>query len=196
MTAENTQKQFPVVTSIVFVVTMTVTALQFVFPAVLTELRRSPEMYSSGEWWRFITPLFVHTEGWPQIVFNGLCLAILGPMVEYRYGPYRWLALYFLAGFVGELAGFAWKPTGAGASVAFCGLLGGLAIWRLVLDRTQRGRLVGGGILAFAVSLTAIHDLHGPPILAGMFVALLMVTFPGSELGNAALQKSGEESVA
>ena len=196
MTAENTQKRIPVVTTIVFIVTMTVTSLQFIFPVVLSELRRSPEMYSSGEWWRFITPLFVHTEGWPQIVFNGLCLAILGPVVERYYGPYRWLALYFLAGFVGELAGLAWKPTGAGASVACCGLLGGLAIWRLLRDRTQRGRLIGGGILAFAVSLTAIHDLHGPPILAGMFMAVLMITFPGSELGRAALQKNGGESVA
>jgi membrane associated rhomboid family serine protease len=182
MTAEKTLRRLPVFTVIVFTITMAVTALQFVFPVVLAQLRRSPEMYSSGEWWRFLTPLFVHSEGWPQIIFNGLCLAILGPMVERRYGPYRCLALYFVSGFVGELAGLAWKPTGAGASVACCGLLGGLAIWRWLRDRTPRGRIVCGAILTFAVTLTAIHDLHGPPILAGMFLAVLMLRFSSSNV--------------
>lgn len=182
MTAENNQRRFPVSTSIVFLVTMTVTALQFLFPVVLANLRRSPEMVSSGEWWRFLTPLLVHSEGWPQIVFNGICLAILGPIVERRYGSSRWLALYFVSGFVGELAGFAWKPTGAGASVGCCGLLGGLAVWRLLCDRSPRGRLIGGGILVFAVFLTGFRDLHGPPLLAGMCLAWLMITLPGSDL--------------
>lgn len=196
MKLESTARRFPICTTSVFVVTGIITTLQFFFPEVLANLRRSPDMVSSGEWWRFVTPLFVHSEGWPQIVFNGMCLAILGPIVERRYGSYRWLVLYFVAGFVGELAGLAWKPTGAGASVACCGLLGGLATWRLLCDRTPRGRLIGSAILVFAVFLTGFRDLHGPPILAGICLAGLMMMVPGSNLRLTALPKNGENSVA
>ena len=173
---EDQRRHFPMVTATVFSVTMIVTTLQFIFPSILAGLRRTPEMYAAGEWWRFITPLFVHAEGWPQILLNGICLAAMGPTVERRYGRWQWLVLYFGSGFVGELAGFTWKPNGAGASVACCGLLGGLAIWRLLRDKPPRGRLIGGGILIFAITLTAFRDLHGPSILTGMCLAGLLLT--------------------
>jgi membrane associated rhomboid family serine protease len=47
-------------------------------------------------------------------------------VVEQRLGRVRWLALFVVGAVVGEIAGYAWDPTGAGASVALCGLMAGL----------------------------------------------------------------------
>jgi hypothetical protein len=57
--------------------------------------------------------------------------AVVGTFVERIFSRRDWLLLYFVSGVFGELAGMFWKPTGAGASVAGCGLLGALAVWVL-----------------------------------------------------------------
>jgi rhomboid protease GluP len=165
----------PLVTATVLGMTGAVTALAYVFPAVLAALQRSPATFSDREWWRLITPLFVNPEGWRQIVFNFTCINILGTIVERLFGRIRWLILYFGAGVVGELAGLAWKPFGGGASVAGCGLLGALGTWLLTRNPAIQARVGGGIILAGAITLTAIRDLHGPPILAGMCLAFGML---------------------
>ena len=54
---------------------------------------------------------------------------IVGCIVERIYGPWRWLLFYLAAGLTGEIAGYAWQPQGAGASVAGAGLLGALLTW-------------------------------------------------------------------
>src|SRR5215813_2922005 len=99
------QRRFPLTTAVVLAVTMTVTGLQFLFPALLPALRRSPAALSSGEAWRLFTAMFVHSDGWPQIVFNFTGIAIVGAIVERLFGPRLWLVLYFLSGLIGEFAG-------------------------------------------------------------------------------------------
>ena len=57
-----------------------------------------------GEWWRFITPVFLHI-GFLHLVMNTLALYFLGPTVERMYGNIRFLFIYLFAGitgFVGE----------------------------------------------------------------------------------------------
>src|SRR6266498_2052436 len=117
----------PVATASVLLLTAVITGLQFRFPEVLSALRRTPWALSSGEWWRLITPLFVHPDGWSQITFDFIGIAIVGTVVERIFGARRWLILYFSAGLVGEVAGFAWEPFGAGSSVGGAGLLGAFA---------------------------------------------------------------------
>src|SRR5690625_4055471 len=116
---------FFTVTMAIVVVTSIVTFFQFAHPEVLSMLRRDPEGLASGEWWRMITPLLVHADGWGQYIFNIACIAIIGSEVERLYGRVHLLVLYLSGGLIGEVAGYAWEPYGAGASVGFCGLLGG-----------------------------------------------------------------------
>jgi rhomboid protease GluP len=114
--------------------------------------------------------------GWlAQIAFNFTCIAIVGSIVELLFGRKDWLILYFIAGFVGEICGDAWQPSGAGASVAGAGLLGGLATWLVMRNATVQGQIGGCGIVAGAIVLTAWRDIHGPPILAGVLMALVML---------------------
>ena len=122
----------------VLVVTAIVTGLQFVFPQLLQNLQRTPSALPEHQWWRLITPLFVHSDGWRQIAFNFPAILIVGVMVERIFGSRRWLVLYFACGLLGEIAGYVWQPFGAGASVAGAGLLGGLAAWLLLKPNIYR----------------------------------------------------------
>src|SRR5262249_27568088 len=165
----------PVATLTLLIITGLLTSLQFVLPEMLTALRRNPEALRADEWWRVISPLFVHAEGWPQILFNFTAIAIIGTIVERIYGSRLWLLFYFSGGLTGEIAGYAWKPHGAGASVGGAGLLGALAAWLLSRKTPLQPRIGGCLLLLGAVLLTALRDLHGPPILLGAGIAALVL---------------------
>jgi hypothetical protein len=124
--------------------------------------------------------LFVHAGGWRPFAFNMATLVLLGSWVERLFGPRRWLLLYFVPGVVGQLAGYAWQPSGAGASVACAGLAGALSTWLLAEGGgwPWRLRVWGGAGLLGASFLTILRDIHGPPILAGAALAILMVRRP------------------
>ncbi len=166
--------RLPVTTVTVFAITAAATTLQYFFP-LLPLFERQPGALAAHEYWRLITPIFLHREGWRQIVFDFSALAIIGVIVERIFGGRRWLVLYFAAGVTGELAGLAWKPLGAGSSVAICGLLGALAAWLLRNPRPMQSRFGGIVILVGAVVLTALRDLHGPPLLVGIGLGWAML---------------------
>ena len=87
----------PVITLVIIGSTALVTGLQFVFPEVLTALRRNREALLAGEWWRMVTPLFVHAYGWWHACVNGVAAIIFCPLAERLYGKKLW-ALYFIPG--------------------------------------------------------------------------------------------------
>jgi rhomboid protease GluP len=159
--------KLPKLTSSVLLLTGLLTVLQFVFPGLLPALQRTPSTLSSHEWWRLITPIFINRGNWKEITFNLVSLAVVGTIAERLWGRRRWLMFYLLGGFVGECAGLAWKPDGAGSSVAACGLLGALSAWMLFRIKTWPARFGAMFIISGALMLTAIRDLHGPPLLAG-----------------------------
>lgn len=80
-----------------------------------------------GEYYRFLTAMFLHG-GLLHILFNSYALYILGQETERIFGTARFLGLYFIAGFAGGLASYAFSPApSVGASGAIFGLIGGLA---------------------------------------------------------------------
>jgi rhomboid protease GluP len=168
--------KLPIATLSILLVTGILTGLQFAFPQVLPALMRTPAAITDREWWRFVTPLFVHADGWKQIAFVFPAVLIVGTLAERLFGSGQVLLLYFVSGFVGEIAGLAWEPYGAGASVAGAGLLGALAFWMLAKNRTPPAMFGASLILLGAAVLTGIKDLHGPPILAGAALAAAMLT--------------------
>src|SRR5690349_14603768 len=164
--SRNTSTQsWPIATILSLAVTACFTTAQFLWPAVLENLRRDRGEVYSGQWWRIITPILVHNGGLTQIVVNSTAIAVVGTIVERIYGPWRWLLFYLAAGLTGEIAGYAWQPQGAGASVAGAGLLGALLIWLVTKPGLPLPARVGGvcGLLA-AATLTFFYDIHGPPI--------------------------------
>ncbi len=123
------------------------------------------------QWWRLVTPLFVHPEGWRQIAFNFSSILVLGLLMEPVLGRWRWLVLYFASGFTGEIAGYLWQPVGGGASVAGAGLLGAVAFWLILENRSTQAAIGGAAILLGGTILIIIRDIHGPPIIVGAFLA-------------------------
>lgn len=82
-----------------------------------------------GEWWRFITPVFLHLGGL-HFVFNMIALYFLGTAVERIFGSRRFLVIYLLAGISGTVASFAFTDNlSAGASGAIFGCFGALLVF-------------------------------------------------------------------
>jgi rhomboid protease GluP len=82
------------------------------------------ELIIQGQFWRLITPVFLHGS-FLHLGFNMYALNALGPELERHYGRWRFLALYLLAGFVGNVASFMFSPNPSlGSSTAIFGLLG------------------------------------------------------------------------
>ncbi len=125
-------RPLPIATIGVVLITAILTSLEFFSPAVLKTLERDPVAFTTGQWWRIITPLFVRDGIWFQYVLLVL-VAIVGVPVERRFGMANWLVLYFVPGMAGELAGMTWGPIGASAAHGLFGLAGAwlaLLLWR------------------------------------------------------------------
>jgi rhomboid protease GluP len=85
-----------------------------------------------GQLWRLITPILVHGSI-THIGFNMYALYIFGRNLEYQYGHGRFLILYLLGGFAGNVVSFVMSNNPSiGASTAIFGLLSaqGVFIYR------------------------------------------------------------------
>jgi rhomboid protease GluP len=161
------------VTAAVVSMTALVTGASLVFPGVLLFLQRSPAAVA-GEAWRFVTPLFVERGGWGEIGFNLVSLAIVGILVERVCGRGRWVIVYLVGGITGEAVGLVWRPIGAGSSVAVCGLLGAWALWAMMRRRSWLRVAAALLVMVAGVALVGMHNLHGPPVLAGACAAAIV----------------------
>jgi hypothetical protein len=130
----------------------------------------------------------VHSDGWSQIVADFAGIAIVGPVVERRFGSLRWLTLYFVAGLSAEIISYAWEPYGAGSSIALCGLIGGL-----FADLIRRRRLVWPIALMYALGLVAA--LIGLD-LGGSIAAAIGGVIAGSVLGLLVRRNTPEAAIA
>src|SRR5437867_4640327 len=85
---------------------------------------------AKGQWWRFITPIFIHI-GLLHLFFNSYALWIVGPQVEKLYGGARFFILYVVTGIAGVLGSYWRHPesVSAGASGAIFGLFGALLVF-------------------------------------------------------------------
>jgi membrane associated rhomboid family serine protease len=185
--AGDTARRVPVATAVVLALTAAATGLQLVFPPVLAALRRDPAALAAGEWWRMVTPLFVHSDGWAQIVVNLLGIAVIGPTVERIYGSGRWLLLYFGAGILDEAISYAWQPYGAGASIALCGLIAGLLAWQ-VARRHLAGALPSLYALCFIAGLAGLA-------IGGFVADIVLTVVAGSTLGTLIRRNSSETAI-
>ncbi|HEX9028903.1 MAG TPA: rhomboid family intramembrane serine protease [Anaerolineales bacterium] len=90
------------------------------------------QLILQGQYWRFITPILLHGSIL-HIGFNMYALFILGPGLERRFGHTRFLLLYLLSGFAGNVASFIFSTAPSlGSSTAIFGLIGaqGVFIYR------------------------------------------------------------------
>jgi len=83
-------------------------------------------LISEGEWWRLITPMFLHA-GLMHLLFNMFSLFIFGPELERVAGKARFLTIYLLSGIFANIASFFLggpEFSHVGASGAIFGIFG------------------------------------------------------------------------
>lgn len=127
----------PRVTFIILGITLIVYLIQFISKAISPGGYDIPallgmkinELILSGEIWRLFSPMLLHASI-PHILFNMYALYAFGVRLERYYGHWRFLILYILSGFAGNVVSFILsnKPS-LGASTAIFGLVAAEAIF-------------------------------------------------------------------
>jgi rhomboid protease GluP len=143
----------------------------------------NPYIYD-GEWWRFITPIFLHI-GFLHLAMNTLALYYLGTAVERIFGNARFLFIYLFAGVAGFIASFIFSSNiSAGASGAIFGCFGALLYFCLIYPKLFF-RTMGANVLVilalnlvFGFSVASIDNAGHLGGLAGGFLAAGIMHFP------------------
>ena len=119
----------PVVT-VILAINVIVFIGQQLFPGLTEKLIMDPFLIAAGEYWRLITPVFLHA-GVLHIFLNSYILYSLGPNVESAFGSVRFALMYLAAGFLATAASFALPPEvrSLGASGAVFGMAGVLLVY-------------------------------------------------------------------
>ena len=118
-----------------------------------------PAIAIGHQYWRLITVMFLHAS-LLHILFNMYALYLFGFLIERTLGSLRFLAIYFVAGFLASAASFAFGSPfvpAVGASGAIFGLLGAWVAYNL----RRRGTAMASANLQWAVMLIAINLVLG-----------------------------------
>lgn len=155
------------------------------------------ELLKNGEWFRLITPAFVHI-GLLHLGLNSYVLWTIGPLVEKLYGSARFLLIYLLTAIGGSLASFLnhslkddFAGASAGASGAIFGLFGIVAAfsyrYRNELPERFLKALKSGVLPAIAVNLVigfsikyVDNSAHIGGLLTGALLAFAIPYIPAS----------------
>ncbi len=117
------------------------------------------ELIIDGQWWRLITPVFLHAS-LLHIGFNMYALYALGPELERHFGHLPFLLLYLLSGFAGVVLSFMLtEAPSLGASTAVFGLLAAQGVFAY---RNQRvfGRRARTALMSI-INIAVINLLIG-----------------------------------
>jgi membrane associated rhomboid family serine protease len=150
---------------------------------------RNYERFLAGEWWRLITALFVQDGGVSGSIFNLVSLLLVGIVAERLWGGQRWLIIFFIGGILSQLIGFAWQPIGAGNSVANFSLAASIAVLCLTFNTSQAVRITAILALGAGVILLFLEDIHGPAMMIGTVIALIMVSLDRHSRGVGSIDK-------
>lgn len=105
------------------------TLLPFIGPRVIEGGLGVNYLIANGEWWRFVTPMFLHG-GIMHLLFNMFSLFIFGPELEKITGKIRFFTLFMLSGIFANVATYFFMDSfyrHLGASGAIFGLFGAYA---------------------------------------------------------------------
>ncbi|PKN86683.1 MAG: rhomboid family intramembrane serine protease [Chloroflexi bacterium HGW-Chloroflexi-8] len=123
-------------------------------------LAKVNSMILNGQFWRLISPILVHGSI-THIGFNMYALYIFGQNLEYQYGHGRFLLLYLLSGFAGNVVSFVMSTSpSVGASTAIFGMVAAQGVFifrnRKFFGDRARGILMN---IAFILGINLVLGL-------------------------------------
>lgn len=138
----------------------------------------------AGEYWRLFTPMLLHGSIL-HLGFNMYALYILGRRLERYFGHTRFLALYIISGFCGNIFSFVLtQASSLGSSTAIFGLLGaeGVFIYQhrdLLGDRFKGafGQIVQVAVINLLIGLSPGIDNWGH--IGGLIGGVVFTWFAG-----------------
>jgi len=120
---------------------------------------KDDSLIRAGELWRLITPVFLHGSIL-HIAFNMYALFVYGRGIEARYGHRRFLLLYFLSGYAGNVMSFLLTVNPSlGASTAIFGLIAAEGVF-IVQNRKLLGTRVNRALINL-LSIAGVNLLIG-----------------------------------
>lgn len=161
------------------------------------------QLILDGEWWRLVTPMFLHS-GFLHVALGCWVLLTFGPQVSKGYGPFTFFLIYILGGISGNLSSFFHTPeaTVGGTGPVFA-ILGAWFIYQIQNKEmtakeaeTMFRNAVVVTVLSFVLSnFERIDDwTHLGATCAGLVYGLL--TCPMLELDDASSKNGREEGIA
>ncbi|RFU60652.1 rhomboid family intramembrane serine protease [Peribacillus glennii] len=116
---------------------------------------------AAGEWWRLLSPLFLHVS-FSHLLFNCFSIVILAPYLEMILGHLRFCVFFLAAGAAANIATFLLHPMSyvhVGSSGAIFGVLG-YYLWLALIVKDGVARQHATtiyGLTALAVIMTFIQ---------------------------------------
>lgn len=145
----------------------------------------------TGDWWRLITPIFLHLSVF-HIFMNGFTLLYVGQILEPMIGHWRFLTIYLLSGITGNLASFAFGSDNAisvGASTSIFGLFAAFLALGFIYRENKFMTEIGKSFLGLIV-VNLLLDLLMPSInIWGHLGGALGGLFLGYTLGLPGIQR-------
>jgi rhomboid protease GluP len=164
---------YPTVTYTILGITLLIFLLQMLTETLLqTDLpalwgMKENSLIVQGQVWRLLTPVFLHGSIL-HIGFNMYALWIIGGRMERVYGHGKFIVLYFLSAYTGNVFSFLFQPSPSlGASTAIFGLLAaeGVLLYqnrKLIHDaRSMLQNIITIGVINLIIGTTGGIDNWG-----------------------------------
>lgn len=166
-------------------VSQTLSSTGIDYPALLG--MKINELILAGQLWRLLTPMLLHASI-PHIFFNMYALYSFGSALERYYGHQRFLFLYLLSAFSGNVCSFIFsEKSSLGASTAIFGLVAAEAVFiyknRLLFGNKAKSMLINTlmiVIINLILGLSPRIDNWGH--LGGLLGGLIFAWFAGPML--------------
>jgi len=185
-------KDKPWVTYALLIVTVLIYGVQYLSLALTNNQYDYPyilggkinELILAGQVWRLITPVFLHASIL-HIAFNMYALFVIGPGLEQHYGHKRYLLLYLVGGYAGNVLSFLISPNPSiGASTAIFGLVAAEIIFifrnRMLFGDRARGMLINLGVVVVVNLLLGLQPgIDNWGHLGGLIGGLIFGWFAG-----------------
>ena len=146
----------------------------------------------NGEYWRLITPIFLHADIF-HLITNLFGILVFGSIIEKKLGSTKFIIIYLIAGLYGNAFSFYFSPyLGVGSSGAVFGILTSLLIYfyfnKNILGSIAREYLIS---IITIISISLIFGFissgidnaaHLGGILSGLIISLILIPKTNNEI--------------